>query len=45
MGLPLVQHSGEYWLQLIVEYCSGIPLLIIALVECIAICFIYGIDR
>ncbi|XP_078365123.1 sodium- and chloride-dependent transporter XTRP3A-like [Oculina patagonica] len=45
MGLPLVQYSGEYWLQLIDSYCSGIPLLIIALVECIAICFIYGIDR
>lgn len=45
MGLPLVQHSGEYWFQLIDSYCSGIPLLIIALVECIAISFIYGIDR
>lgn len=45
MGLPLVQYSGEYWVQLIVAYCSGIPLLIIALVECIAICYIYGIDR
>ncbi|XP_073234250.1 sodium-dependent neutral amino acid transporter B(0)AT3-like isoform X2 [Porites lutea] len=45
MGLPLVQQSGEYWMQLIVNYCSSIPLLIIALVECIAVSYIYGIDR
>ena len=45
MGLPLVQSSGEYWMQLIVNYCSGISLLIIALVECIAVSYIYGIDR
>ena len=45
MGLPLVQQSGEYWMQLIVNYCSSIPLLIIALVECIAVSYVYGIDR
>ncbi|XP_048576904.1 sodium-dependent neutral amino acid transporter B(0)AT3-like isoform X2 [Nematostella vectensis] len=45
LGFPLVQHSGEYWVQLVDGYCSGIPLLIIALVECIAISYIYGIDR
>ena len=45
LGLPLVQYSGEYWVQLYINYCSGIPLLIIALVECIAISYVYGIDR
>ncbi|XP_029184477.1 sodium- and chloride-dependent transporter XTRP3-like [Acropora millepora] len=45
LGLPLVQYSGEYWVQLFIHYCSGIPLLIIALVECIAISYVYGIDR
>ena len=45
LGLPLVQYSGEYWVQLFINYCSGIPLLIIALVECIAISYVYGIDR
>ncbi|XP_068694110.1 sodium- and chloride-dependent transporter XTRP3A-like isoform X1 [Montipora foliosa] len=45
LSLPLVQRSGEYWMQLFIDYCSGISLLIIALVECIAISYVYGIDR
>ena len=45
MGIPLVQSSGEYWVQLYDNYCSGIPLLTIALVECLAISYTYGIDR
>ena len=41
----MVQNSGNYWLQLIDNHCSGIPLLVIALVECLSLSYIYGMAR
>lgn len=40
-----VLSSGEYWLQFIDSHCSGIPLLVIGLVEVLAISYVYGVDR
>ena len=40
-----VLSSGEYWLQFIDSHCSGIPLLVIGLVEVLAISYIYGLER
>ena len=45
LGFTMVQNSGNYWLQLIDDYCSGIPLLVIALVECLSLSYIYGMPR
>lgn len=38
-------HSGNYWLQVIENYAVGIPLLVIALVECLSVSYVYGVER
>ena len=45
LGITTVLSSGEYWLQFIDSHCSGIPLLVIGLVEVLAISYLYGIER
>lgn len=45
LGLPLCTDGGAYMLQLMDTYCAGWNVLIIALLECIAIAFVYGFLR
>ncbi|TRY97398.1 hypothetical protein DNTS_032905, partial [Danionella cerebrum] len=45
IALTFVQGSGNYWLALFDGFAGSIPLLVIALVEIIAVVYIYGIDR
>ena len=45
LSFTMVTTSGSYWLQIFENYCSGIPLLAIALVEVIAIAYGYGLRK
>lgn len=45
MGLPLCLGSGMYILQLLDNYVATWSVLIICVVECLVICYIYGVGR
>lgn len=45
LGLPMVGGSGIYLLNLIDYSLSGFPLLLIGLLECVAIVWVYGYDE
>ncbi|XP_069468964.1 sodium- and chloride-dependent neutral and basic amino acid transporter B(0+)-like isoform X2 [Ambystoma mexicanum] len=42
LGIPCVTQAGIYWVNLIDYYCGGWTLLIAALIEVLAISWIYG---
>ena len=42
LGLPMVCHGGIFLLELVDYSVGGFPLLIVGMVECIAINWIYG---
>lgn len=44
-SLTMTLQSGHYWFQIISNYSASIPLLIIALVQCIALSYIYGMEK
>lgn len=45
LGLPLVTEGGIYVLQIIDWYCASFSLMLISLTECVAIAWVYGVDR
>ena len=45
IGLPMVTYSGEYVLQLFDSFAANLPLLLIAICECVGVCYCYGIQR
>ncbi|XP_062517467.1 sodium-dependent neutral amino acid transporter B(0)AT3-like isoform X2 [Corticium candelabrum] len=45
LGLVFVIQSGYYTFQLFNTYSVSLPLLGIALCECITVCWIYGVER
>lgn len=45
MGLLFTSGAGEYWLQLFDSFAGTIGLVIIALLEMIAVIYVYGHER
>ncbi|ESO12934.1 hypothetical protein HELRODRAFT_188048 [Helobdella robusta] len=45
LGLPLCTRGGSYLLQLMDSYSSGWGLLLIGVIECIALAWVYGCNR
>ncbi|KAJ7360468.1 hypothetical protein OS493_015569 [Desmophyllum pertusum] len=45
IGLPMVTYSGEYVLQMFDSFAGNLPLLLIAICECVGVCYFYGINR
>lgn len=45
LGLPLITEGGIYILQIIDWYCASFSLMLISFSECIAIAWVYGVDR
>ncbi|XP_047440137.1 sodium- and chloride-dependent neutral and basic amino acid transporter B(0+)-like [Mugil cephalus] len=45
LGLPCVTAAGIYWVTLIDHYCSTFVALILAFLEIVGFCYIYGINR
>ncbi|XP_053329041.1 sodium- and chloride-dependent neutral and basic amino acid transporter B(0+)-like [Spea bombifrons] len=45
LGLPCVSQAGLYWVLLIDTFCGGWTILIVAVLELIAIIWIYGGNR
>ncbi|KAL4230415.1 hypothetical protein ACF0H5_010797 [Mactra antiquata] len=45
LGLPLITEGGIYILQIIDWYCASFSLMLISLTECLAIGWVYGVDR
>lgn len=45
LGLPLITQGGIYVLQIIDWYCASFSLMLISFFECIAIAWVYGVDR
>ncbi|KAK2169497.1 hypothetical protein LSH36_9g04017 [Paralvinella palmiformis] len=45
LGLPLTTQGGMYVLQLMDTYCASYTLLIVAVVELIALAWVYGYER
>ncbi|XP_033631704.1 sodium- and chloride-dependent glycine transporter 1-like [Asterias rubens] len=45
LGLPMTTNGGIYILTLMDNYSAGFSLLLVALTECIAISYVYGINR
>lgn len=45
IGLPMVTYSGEYVLQIFDSFAGNLPLLLIAIFECVGVCYCYGIKR
>ena len=45
IGLPMVTYSGEYVLQMFDSFAGNLPLLLIAICECVGVCYYYGIKR
>lgn len=45
LGLPLITQGGIYALQIIDWYCASFSLMLISFAECVAVAWIYGVDR
>ncbi|KAK2163610.1 hypothetical protein LSH36_76g00075 [Paralvinella palmiformis] len=45
LGLTMCSHGGAYMLQLMDTYCGGWAILIIGLMECVAVAWVYGAPR
>ncbi|XP_074653770.1 sodium- and chloride-dependent glycine transporter 1-like [Tubulanus polymorphus] len=45
VGLIFVSEAGVYWFQIVDWYSCSFTVLVIAILECVIVCFIYGIDR
>ena len=45
MDLPMVSGFGYYIFQIFDDYAVTIPLLVVALFQCIAIGWVYGTDK
>ncbi|XP_033631857.1 sodium- and chloride-dependent glycine transporter 1-like [Asterias rubens] len=45
LGLPMVTHGGIYLLTIMNAFSAGLSVLIIAMLECIVVAYIYGADR
>lgn len=41
----MVTYSGEYVLQIFDSFAGNLPLLLIAIFECVGVCYCYGIKR
>ncbi len=45
LGLPMTTNGGIYLLTLMDNYSAGFSLLLVALTECLAISYVYGINK
>lgn len=45
IGFSMVTNTGEYVLQMFDSFAGNLPLLAIAILECIGVCYCYGINR
>ena len=45
LGLPLMTGSGIYWVTLLDTYASSWGLIVIALVELVAVAWVYDLDK
>ncbi|KAH3833324.1 hypothetical protein DPMN_106630 [Dreissena polymorpha] len=45
LGLPLTTRGGLYILQLLDEYCGGMPNLVIGLFMCVGLAWVYGVRK
>lgn len=45
LGLPLITQGGIYVLQIIDWYCASFSLMLISFTECMAISWVYGVER
>ncbi|XP_076446876.1 sodium- and chloride-dependent glycine transporter 1-like [Babylonia areolata] len=45
LGLPSICQGGIYVLQIMDWYCASFSLMLISLNECVAIAWVYGLDR
>lgn len=45
IGLAMAARNGYYIFQIFDDYSATIPLLVIALFQCIAVSWVYGNDR
>ncbi|XP_041356847.1 sodium- and chloride-dependent glycine transporter 1-like [Gigantopelta aegis] len=45
LGIPFITQGGIYILQVMDWYCATFSLMILSLIECVVIAWIYGIDR
>uniref|UniRef100_A0AAQ5XE70 Transporter n=1 Tax=Amphiprion ocellaris TaxID=80972 RepID=A0AAQ5XE70_AMPOC len=45
LGLPCVTRAGIYWVTLIDQFVASWVMLILALMEIIGFCYIYGVNR
>ncbi|XP_077984246.1 sodium- and chloride-dependent glycine transporter 1-like [Glandiceps talaboti] len=45
LGFPLISQAGIYWVGLMDSYSTAISLVIIGLIECLTITYIYGIHN
>ncbi|KAK0418475.1 hypothetical protein QR680_013577 [Steinernema hermaphroditum] len=45
LGVPLCCSAAMYWMMLVDYYTGTWPLIIIAFFECMAVCWVYGVDN
>uniref|UniRef100_A0A7E4V3A1 Transporter n=1 Tax=Panagrellus redivivus TaxID=6233 RepID=A0A7E4V3A1_PANRE len=45
LGLPLCTAAGVYWIVFLEAFTASWPLIIIAFLECMVICWVYGVDN
>ena len=45
LGLPCITQGGIFVLQIMDWYCASFSLMMISLIECVVIAWIYGVDR
>ncbi|XP_022079528.1 sodium- and chloride-dependent glycine transporter 1-like isoform X2 [Acanthaster planci] len=45
LGIPLVTQGGLYLLTIVNDYAGGFSLMVISICYCVAICYVYGLNR
>ncbi|XP_038055132.1 sodium- and chloride-dependent glycine transporter 1-like [Patiria miniata] len=45
LGIPLVTQGGLYVLTIMNDYAGGFSLMVISICYCVAICYVYGLNR
>ncbi|ESO93994.1 hypothetical protein LOTGIDRAFT_205669 [Lottia gigantea] len=45
LGIPCIMEGGIYILQIMDWYCSSFSLMLMSLIECLVIAWVYGADR
>ncbi|XP_064608266.1 uncharacterized protein LOC135472612 [Liolophura sinensis] len=45
LGLPLTTQGGIYWLQLMDEYLAGWSVMVLGIIMCLGLCYLYGVNK